>query len=68
MHKNSGGCSKFSKGQRVVAVQWPQFEGRGTWQQYVAVKEECLVCLQDVPELRALACGADSVLLAGGGA
>ena len=41
--KNGPGCSKYSQGQRVVAVQWPQFAGQGSWQQYVCVPEENLV-------------------------
>ena len=41
--KNGSGASKFNEGQRVIAVPWPQFQGEGTWQQYVAVKEENLV-------------------------
>ncbi len=43
--KNGPGCAKFSEGQRVVAVQWPQFQSQGTWQQYLAVPEDILVCL-----------------------
>ena len=43
MAKNGPGCSKFSEGQRVVAVLWPQFQGQGSWQQYVSIPEENLV-------------------------
>ena len=43
--KNGPGSFKFSEGQRVVAVQWPQFQAQGTWQQFVVVKEETLVSL-----------------------
>ncbi len=41
--KNGPGASKFQAGQRVIAVPWPQFQGEGTWQQYVSVAEENLV-------------------------
>ena len=37
-------CRKLKEGQRVVAVPWPSAEGEGTWQQYVAVPIENLVC------------------------
>ncbi len=40
---NGPGASKYSEGQRVVGLPWPVMEGRGTWQQYVVVKEESLV-------------------------
>ena len=43
--RNGPGSSKFPEGQRVVAVQWPQFQAQGTWQQFVVVKEETLVIL-----------------------
>ncbi|KAK9865601.1 hypothetical protein WJX84_007390 [Apatococcus fuscideae] len=45
--KNGSGSSKFSEGQRVVAVQWPQFQSQGSWQQYVVVKEETLVAVHE---------------------
>lgn len=45
--KNGPGSSKFSEKQRVVAVQWPQFQSQGTWQQYVVVKEDTLVAVHE---------------------
>lgn len=41
--KNGPGASKFKEGQRVAAAPWPQFQGRGSWAQYVAVPEKDLV-------------------------
>ncbi|KAL0053804.1 hypothetical protein WJX82_010988 [Trebouxia sp. C0006] len=45
--KNGPGASKFKEGQRVAAAPWPQFQGRGSWAQYVAVPEKDLIL---VPE------------------
>lgn len=41
--KNGPGASKFKEGQRVAAAPWPQFQGRGSWAQYVAIPEKDLV-------------------------
>ena len=41
--KNGPGASKFKQGQRVAAAPWPQFQGRGSWAQYVAIPEKDLV-------------------------
>ena len=41
--KNGPGASKFKEGQRVAAVPWPQFQGRGSWAQYVAIPEKDVV-------------------------
>lgn len=41
--KNGPGASKFQEGQRVAAAPWPQFQGRGSWAQYVAIPEKDLV-------------------------
>ena len=41
--KNGPGASKFQPGQRVVAVQWPQFEGHGSWRTHAALPEKILV-------------------------
>lgn len=38
--ENGAGASRFRVDQRVVAAPWPSNVGNGTWQQYVAVKEE----------------------------
>ena len=35
---------QLEEGQRVVGVPWPSAEGEGTWQQYVNVPLENLVC------------------------
>jgi hypothetical protein len=44
--QNGAGCSKFSVGQRVVAVPWPQFAAEGgSWTTHVCVKEDVLVSL-----------------------
>lgn len=45
--KNGPGASKFKEGQRVAAAPWPQFQGRGSWAQYVAIPEKDLIL---VPE------------------
>ena len=41
--KNGPGASRFKEGQRVAAAPWPQFQGRGSWAQYVAIPEKDLV-------------------------
>ena len=41
--KNGPGSSQFKEGQRVAAAPWPQFQGRGSWAQYVAIPEKDLV-------------------------
>lgn len=41
--RNGPGASKFKEGQRVAAAPWPQFQGRGSWAQYVAIPEKDLV-------------------------
>lgn len=38
--ENGAGATCFRVDQRVVAAPWPSNVGNGTWQQYVAVKEE----------------------------
>ena len=47
VEKNGPGASKFPAGARVVAAPWPVKEGRGTWQQYVAVPEAALVAVAE---------------------
>lgn len=41
--KNGPGASKYKEGQRVSAAPWPQFQGKGSWAQYVCVPEKDLV-------------------------
>ena len=41
--KNGPGASTFKEGQRVAAAPWPQFQGHGSWAQYVAIPEKDLV-------------------------
>lgn len=41
--KNGPGATQYKEGQRVSAAPWPQFQGRGSWGQYVAVPEKDLV-------------------------
>lgn len=44
VESNGPGASKFKPGQRVVGFPWPLVDGlRGTYQQYVVVKEASLV-------------------------
>lgn len=38
--KNGEGCSKFTAGDRVVVVQWPQFASNGSWATRVCVPEK----------------------------
>ena len=40
VRESGEGASRFRMDQRVVAAPWPSNVGNGTWQQYVAVKEE----------------------------
>eukprot|EP00884_Botryococcus_braunii_P019454 jgi/Botrbrau1/6192/Bobra.0344s0032.1 len=47
VESNGEGASKFKPGQRVVGVGWPILEGRGTYQQYVVIKEGNLVAVPD---------------------
>ena len=41
--KNGSGASQYKEGQRVSAAPWPQFQGKGSWAQYVCVPEKDLV-------------------------
>lgn len=43
--KNGPGASKFKEGQRVAAAPWPQFQGKGSWAQYVVIPEKDLVSM-----------------------
>lgn len=45
--KNGPGCSKFAAGQRVVAVQWPQFSSGGSWTTHTTILEKDLVAVPD---------------------
>jgi NADPH:quinone reductase-like Zn-dependent oxidoreductase len=49
--KNGPGASKFKEGQRVAAAPWPQFQGRGSWAQYVAIPEKDLVSNKSLLQL-----------------
>jgi hypothetical protein len=49
--KNGPGASKFKEGQRVAAAPWPQFQGRGSWAQYVAIPEKDLVSNRSMLQL-----------------
>ena len=51
--KNGPGASKFKEGQRVVAVQWPQFAEGGSWTTHAVLPEDILVsCVYRVMGLR----------------
>ena len=59
--KNGPGASQYKEGQRVSAAPWPQFQGKGSWAQYVCVPEKDLVCVFDIaqmPDLLLLLCEA----------
>lgn len=45
--KNGEGCSKFKEGQRVVAVQWPQFTQGGSWTTHASLPESILFAVPD---------------------
>lgn len=41
--RNGPGAKMYKEGQRVSAAPWPQFQGKGSWAQYVCVPEKDLV-------------------------
>lgn len=43
VEENGPGASKYQAGQRVVGAPWPVEKGNGTWQQFMAVREDRLV-------------------------
>lgn len=45
--KNGPGASKFKEGQRVAAAPWPQFQGRGSWAEYVSIPEKDVILVPD---------------------
>jgi NADPH:quinone reductase-like Zn-dependent oxidoreductase len=43
IEKTGPSADRFKIGQRVVALGWGAADGKGTWQQYLAVPESALV-------------------------
>jgi NADPH:quinone reductase-like Zn-dependent oxidoreductase len=48
IHSMGTGTGKFTVGQRVTGAPFSSIHGgSGTWQQYLVVKEDCLVAVPD---------------------